>query len=157
MPDPFAALARVGTAHRDRTLGNLSRQAPVDESGAPKPASGGAANPLYEAVARVGTALRDGTLHEGKAGDPAQDPQIVKTPVRNCARCGGNHDLAFQPLTNPPASYTHWAPCPTSGQPILMRVEDDLASEVTGTVESVAGFRQKPSASLIAAIQRLKS
>lgn len=48
-----------------------------------------------------------------------------------CARCDGDgHDqLTFQPLTHPvtigPGTraeivFTHWAPCPTNGEPILL-------------------------------------
>lgn len=47
--------------------------------------------------------------------------------VRNCARCNGNHDdLVFRPLLQPilddegKAVWTHWALCPTTGEPILM-------------------------------------
>jgi hypothetical protein len=49
--------------------------------------------------------------------------------VRNCARCGGDHDgVVFEPLTRPVARggdredsllYTHWAACPTNGEPII--------------------------------------
>ncbi len=50
------------------------------------------------------------------------------TLVRGCARCGGVHEVDFKRLTNPIEAvdhdevvYTHWAPCPTNGEPILMR------------------------------------
>lgn len=46
--------------------------------------------------------------------------------VRHCARCGGDHEnVGFKPLTKPiPGNdesvlWTHWAPCPTNGEPIL--------------------------------------
>lgn len=50
--------------------------------------------------------------------------------VSNCARCGEDHEnMTFaqleRPMTpddvSPPITWTHWAPCPTNGQPILMR------------------------------------
>lgn len=47
-----------------------------------------------------------------------------------CARCHGDGHpaLRWEPLTHPVPSdvegdppWTHWAPCPTNGEPILMR------------------------------------
>lgn len=46
-----------------------------------------------------------------------------------CARChgDGHPNLTFQPLTFPiemdsgEAPMTHWAPCPTNGEPITLR------------------------------------
>jgi hypothetical protein len=47
--------------------------------------------------------------------------------IVGCARCHGegHEDVVWQPLTHPfemPDGdvMTHWAPCPTNGQPILM-------------------------------------
>lgn len=50
--------------------------------------------------------------------------------LENCARCGGTHlDLTFKLLTQPVhsdddggAAYTHWATCPTNGEPVLMKI-----------------------------------
>lgn len=46
-----------------------------------------------------------------------------------CSRCrgAGHANVVFQPLTYPlaipgSAPLTHWAPCPTNGEPILMYV-----------------------------------
>jgi len=55
------------------------------------------------------------------------------TDVRTCARCGGDHDaVTFTRLTHPidmepgtPYFATHWAPCPTNGEPILLRAMPD--------------------------------
>ncbi|MFL5312237.1 MAG: hypothetical protein ACJ79H_17530 [Myxococcales bacterium] len=58
-------------------------------------------------------------------------PDITSSVV-HCARCGGDHpDLTFKPLTipielGPPGGLTHWAPCPTNGEPILMHHEPEL-------------------------------
>lgn len=48
--------------------------------------------------------------------------------VRNCARCGGDHnEIQWEKLERPildeadGIEWTHWAPCPKNGQPILMR------------------------------------
>jgi hypothetical protein len=48
------------------------------------------------------------------------------TPLRGCTRCGADHDsvsfvLLEQPVTNEVAVlFTHWAPCPTTGEPLLL-------------------------------------
>ena len=47
--------------------------------------------------------------------------------LTNCARCGQDHDrgLYFLPIVGRPIpGATHWATCPMTGQPILMRQED---------------------------------
>lgn len=52
----------------------------------------------------------------------------VTTDVRWCARCGGDHpNLTFERLDrhvdgDPPM--THWASCPATGEPILMRIAE---------------------------------
>lgn len=69
-----------------------------------------------------------------------RDPRLsVREPyllphLEGCARCHGHghDDLTFQPLTHP-VEYedemygptivgTHWAICPTTGEPILLRM-----------------------------------
>ncbi len=46
--------------------------------------------------------------------------------IINCARCGENHiNITAKPLSQPvflndEVLYTHWAPCPTNGEPILV-------------------------------------
>lgn len=42
--------------------------------------------------------------------------------VHRCARCGAEHLLTFQPLSNPPEAFTHWATCPTTREPVLLQV-----------------------------------
>ena len=51
---------------------------------------------------------------------------IVKR-LNGCARChgDGHDDLTFLPLTHVVEcdcgeTFTHWAPCPTNGEPILL-------------------------------------
>lgn len=48
--------------------------------------------------------------------------------LTNCARCGGDHlDLSYRTFARPVPEYdglgdwTHWALCPTNGEPILIR------------------------------------
>jgi len=49
--------------------------------------------------------------------------------VRDCARCGGTHsDLTFRKFSRPAGGsdeWTHWVPCPATGEPIIMQVTDD--------------------------------
>lgn len=50
--------------------------------------------------------------------------------IIGCARCGGRHEnIVLRPLARPFAppeagglEWTHWAPCPTNGDPILNMV-----------------------------------
>jgi hypothetical protein len=50
--------------------------------------------------------------------------------VKRCSRCGGNHTaLVFKKFDRPVApadltstSWSHWAPCPATGEPILLSV-----------------------------------
>ena len=44
-------------------------------------------------------------------------------PVKNCARCGGDHEkVTFQKFNFPPPDCTHWGMCPGTGEPILMLI-----------------------------------
>lgn len=77
--------------------------------------------------------------------DPNAHPQTVD--LKGCARCyaNGHPGLTFEPLTYPVVvaehdaeeghelEFTHWAPCPTNGQPILL-----ATSELEGEPEPVA-------------------
>lgn len=52
----------------------------------------------------------------------------ITIDLNGCARCweDGHAGLLFRELTHPlecdnQESFTHWAPCPTNGEPILMR------------------------------------
>ena len=56
------------------------------------------------------------------------DPNKLYTivDVKNCARCGQNHDkMSFLKFIGPPqeAHYTHYCICPQTLEPILMRIE----------------------------------
>lgn len=57
--------------------------------------------------------------------------------VFGCARCGLDHDSErivmerlVQPIDDPDGPYTHWAPCPENGQPILMRVQAEPTDSI---------------------------
>lgn len=52
--------------------------------------------------------------------------------VRNCARCGMNHEyVQFFPFINCPPDATHWGTCPNNAEPILMQVQQ-VATATTG-------------------------
>lgn len=54
----------------------------------------------------------------------AQTGAAFVVTVSHCSRCRGYHpDLDVKPLTHAAGEYTHWATCPTNGEPILIRVE----------------------------------
>lgn len=48
--------------------------------------------------------------------------------VQACPRCGGIHDrLVFQKFRRPPAppvAADHWATCPDTGDPVMLRASD---------------------------------
>ena len=48
----------------------------------------------------------------------------MKVDVRRCARCGAKEhkQLEFQRLRRPAKDFNWWAPCPETGEPILMRI-----------------------------------
>ncbi len=52
----------------------------------------------------------------------------LKTTIGNCARCGQDHkDLEFKLFTDAIEDtdgtiWSHWALCPTNGEPILLKV-----------------------------------
>ncbi len=55
---------------------------------------------------------------------------VIRCDIRMCARCDGNHEqLAFRKMNNPMdfgagddrAIYTHFALCPNTGQPVVLR------------------------------------
>lgn len=68
--------------------------------------------------------------------------------ITNCSRCGGDHDdlealelaIPFAPPECAPITWTHWAPCPTNGQPIMVSVRDeaDLSTEIPSGEEVFA-------------------
>lgn len=47
----------------------------------------------------------------------------MKINIRGCARCGEEHDLLeFKKLQRPVGHLTHWALCPTTGEPVLLKI-----------------------------------
>lgn len=58
------------------------------------------------------------------------DDDTVTLDQQGCARCtADSHDgMTFLPLTYPirlgGEKLTHWAPCPTNGEPILLLVSE---------------------------------
>lgn len=73
-----------------------------------------------------------GLLEPGVIGD------TIRT-IRGCARCTKDHEcLTFKTLIRPMVDLaviiddhprviaTHWAACPTNGDPIMMRYKDEM-------------------------------
>lgn len=54
---------------------------------------------------------------------------VIVPELRNCARCGGTHrNIHFKELThyfveNDGTVWTHYAPCPSNSEPILLRTD----------------------------------
>ena len=60
----------------------------------------------------------------GSSGSGTEATSVFK--VEGCARCGETHEnLIFERLESPVRNLTHWAECPNTGQPILMRMTED--------------------------------
>lgn len=68
-----------------------------------------------------------GTRRASYIGDAPDFSATATVDVGGCARCGGDHDdLTFHPLAanieeDGHVLATHWARCPSNGQPVLMR------------------------------------
>lgn len=55
----------------------------------------------------------------------AATPSVLSS-VTSCARCGGNHTgLPLKQFERPPEWGTAWATCPTTGDPILVHIQED--------------------------------
>lgn len=52
-----------------------------------------------------------------------EEDSIRIDTLDNCARCGENHlFLTFRKLKNKAGKATHWCPCPTTHEPIMMHL-----------------------------------
>lgn len=52
----------------------------------------------------------------------AMFPEGIRHDVQDCPRCEGEHiGLRFKPF-NSASEASHWALCPTSGEPVLLEV-----------------------------------
>lgn len=68
------------------------------------------------------------------AEDEAPQPRVVN--VTGCSRCGGEHrEVKFLPFVKPPSylglTWTHWAICPETGDPVMLRPAEPARSEAT--------------------------
>lgn len=68
---------------------------------------------------------------------PVTDSGKVRIMIRNCARCGGDHEIDFQrfkdePISHPcfPVDYEWWGSCPVNGDPVLMTVIHNHPDEI---------------------------
>ncbi len=47
--------------------------------------------------------------------------------IENCARCGETHEkISCFKFNRPCESFTHWAQCPQTLEPILISFEEDM-------------------------------
>lgn len=54
--------------------------------------------------------------------------EMIRKKVKDCARCGQDHDVNFSEFRKPVVisnpymkrTLTHWGNCPNTGEPILM-------------------------------------
>lgn len=103
------------------------------------------------------TTKADAALHN----TPDAAKKVTET-VAVCARCGGRHtDALFRPLANPQVVkaaivVTHWAPCPTTGQPIsrFLAASDEMVRDSDALAVAAATDREKDD--LAAALQRAR-
>jgi hypothetical protein len=64
------------------------------------------------------------------------EPELVDRPQRRvlspCVRCGTTHPVVTRKLTRPmdpadcPVTWTHWAQCPVTGEPVMLAYAKDL-------------------------------
>ena len=51
--------------------------------------------------------------------------QAVPVNITGCKRCGDNHpSLLFHAIFNPSDVFNWWATCPTTGQPLLIKITE---------------------------------
>jgi len=101
---------------------------PSERCGIDPDPNGGAG---YVRRRNTGDLLATIVAHTRQPG-PVDDGDFVFIDVRGCPRCGSAHPgLAFWPFTcsqprdpdNPDKPYTHYAPCPATGEPVLMTTD----------------------------------
>jgi hypothetical protein len=52
--------------------------------------------------------------------------ETMMQDIGRCARCGADHaDVEFMKLGRPAKEFGWWAPCPLTGEPILLRIKDE--------------------------------
>jgi hypothetical protein len=90
--------------------------------------------------------------------EKVEKAQALTSDVRHCARCGLDHEgLAFTPLDKPMAgddaseSYTHWAGCPNTGEPIMLGQTDIEKAEGEEETEAESTEREAKELAALAA------
>lgn len=70
---------------------------------------------------------------EKERNEMLNEVKVQTISIYNCARCGGTHkDLEIKKLSN--SDYSHWAPCPTNGEPVLIKFEKIEKEEIYDTI-----------------------
>lgn len=50
---------------------------------------------------------------------------VMRTTIKNCARCQGEHELAYRTFSkNRPLGYMYWDLCMITNEPILIKVKN---------------------------------
>ncbi|UQN06299.1 hypothetical protein [Deinococcus sp. QL22] len=49
----------------------------------------------------------------------------MRVEIKGCQRCGQDHPVDAQPLSNPTDQFTYWAMCPTVQEPLRIVVLTD--------------------------------
>lgn len=60
----------------------------------------------------------------------------MKTIVSNCARCGDTHEVEFREFAKNSIGLdedvlTHWGMCPNLNEPILMRIQEAIVTDLS--------------------------
>lgn len=106
---------------QDRLIGMTIR--PIEQDLVMIFESGGAFIKIERESTRgeVAAALRD---LANRIDDPKNQERRYIHNLKNCARCGENHNsIEIGKLTNPIDNFDFWGFCPNTGEPILVSME----------------------------------
>ena len=66
---------------------------------------------------------REVEMEDNKKLEKVRKQETFTQTVKNCARCASTHEeLVFKKLARPSDDWTHWVPCPTNGEPIMLQI-----------------------------------
>jgi len=74
---------------------------------------------------------REAEEEKWRRENAVKEASSFSTVITNCARCGETHQeikmVSFRRpiMTESGPAWTHWATCPTTGEPILCNIEMD--------------------------------
>lgn len=74
-------------------------------------------------------------------------PRSVVVRVVGCARCGATHNAwRFRGFRTPCDGFTHWAMCPLTREPILLKIVSDTTSQPADPQQDAGVRKDAPSA-----------